>query len=401
MKILFISTDFYGQIGGKSTHILMLIKGLGKLGHKVDLVIPQKNLFTKLIVSGIGRIFDLFGVGIFVRRFLIRKLLNISILKMVKRDKFDVVNAEDPDAVLAIYGISTKIPIVLTVHGELARELKAAGHVKYGFENKLLLNLEKKSYEISDIIVAVDSRIKEHIGSLIHSQKQKVRMIYNFLDVISFNKEIDSLNVKDLKKELGFYAYEKIILVPRRLMVKCGVIFTVKAIEILIEEYKMKNILLLIIGSGPEYKNLLDYVNTHDLQKFVIFKQDVEYYLMPKFYRISDVVLIPSINVYGYKEATSLSAIEAMASKTPVIASNIGGLAELIENNETGILVKEKSAEDIARNIALIFSNRAFKERIVEAAFNHVLQRHHYENATSEFMKAYEKAIENKLWHMR
>ena len=63
---------------------------------------------------------------------------------------------------------------------------------------------------------------------------------------------------------------------------------------------------------------------------------------MKDLYGASDIVLVPSIHSYGVEEATSISALEAMGSGSPVVAGAVGGLKEIFEHEKDGLLVEVK-----------------------------------------------------------
>lgn len=394
MNVLILTADYYAQLGGKFTHILMLKSGLEELGHSVDILFPRRTPLNALIVSGGGKILDFFGIGIYYRQNVIKEILRFSLGNFLRRKRIDIINAEDIVAFSAIDKTKIKIPVVLTVHGELAQEMESAGHIKSNSEKNLFLNVEKKSYELADYVITVDTRLKNHIQDLAPLAKSKLQIIQNFIDAGSFKEKIDSLNKDEIKKKLGITFDKKVILVPRRLVLKCGVIYAVKAAEITRKKFNRHDLVFLIVGVGVEKNNLLNYISENKLQEFVFLIDGAEYEKMPEFYKIAEVVLVPSINVKGYKEATSLSVLEAMAAKTPVIASNIGGLAEIIDSGVTGILVPEKSGEDIASNIIKILDHEDIRNKITAAAFDYVSRSHSNKSAAQKFAQIYKNEIE-------
>lgn len=393
MNILIAGADYYGQTGGKATHIVMLKSALEESGHLVKIIFPCRNLFTKLAIGGGGKILDLFGLGIIYRQFIIKGLLKESIKKFLKKNKVDIINVEDIIAFFSVFELKNNLPVILTMHGELAQEMESAGHIKFNFEKNHFLRMEKTAYEKSACIVAVDTRLKNHVENLVPKVKLKLQIIQNFIDVEMFREKVDLLNKEGVKKELKIDFEKKVILIPRRLVLKCGVIYAVKAAEILRDQFNRNDLFFVIVGDGPEKRSLKSYIKKNNLQKAVFLSGGVEYKEMAKYYKIADIVLVPSIDVKGYKEATSLSVLEAMAAEIPVIASDLGGLAELIDNGITGILVPEKSGEDIANRIIRLLDCEDMKNNIIKAAFNYVSKNHSNKIAAREFIEIYRNEI--------
>jgi glycosyltransferase involved in cell wall biosynthesis len=110
---------------------------------------------------------------------------------------------------------------------------------------------------------------------------------------------------------------------------------------------------LLIVGGGSkekEYKNLVSDLNIIDK---VIFTGKVEYAQVVKYHNMIDIFVNVSRN-----ESFGVSVLEASACEKPVIVSNVGGLAEVVENNNTGLLVQSENIEAIANAIKKLFTNK-------------------------------------------
>jgi len=147
-----------------------------------------------------------------------------------------------------------------------------------------------------------------------------------------------------------------VILCPRRLVKKTGVKYAVLACVHL--KNKIKDFVLVCAGDGREKTTIKELIKRHELEDNVLLLGAVEHNKMSNLYNAADVVVIPSIHVAGLEEATSISALEAMASGIPVVASNIGGLKDIIKTDFNGVLVPEENEKELADAIYEILTNR-------------------------------------------
>lgn len=97
-----------------------------------------------------------------------------------------------------------------------------------------------------------------------------------------------------------------------------------------------------------------------------------------RYYKIADVVLIPSITSHGIQEATSLSMLEGMACGKIVICSSIGGMKEVIQDGVTGYLVCEQNPEEIASKISSILKGGVDIDLMGRRAREYVVEHHSY-----------------------
>jgi glycosyltransferase involved in cell wall biosynthesis len=91
---------------------------------------------------------------------------------------------------------------------------------------------------------------------------------------------------------------------------------------------------------------------------------------VPQILAAADVVVMPS-----YREAQGLAIVEALAANRPVIASNVGGIPEMIRSGENGMLVPSQDPSALASAIALLFRDRALATRLANAGHKLVHER--------------------------
>lgn len=118
---------------------------------------------------------------------------------------------------------------------------------------------------------------------------------------------------------------------------------------------------LLIVGDGPERSRLVHLVEKADLDQKVCFAGQVQD-LRP-FFCLADVLLHPSVH-----EVQPLTIMEAMACGVPVIAANVGGVSELIENGRTGFLVAPNSVPAMVPPARALFQDDALHKAVSESA---------------------------------
>ncbi|MCL0067941.1 glycosyltransferase family 4 protein, partial [Peptococcaceae bacterium] len=392
MKILIISSDPIPHTGGKSTHILNLKKGLEHKGHEVLVFSPSsisKYLFWLIVSIPIRavKLFNKESVPYFYKS--ARMFLMSFILKWIKKyNAVDVINCQDTFAVLTAQRVFKNIPVILTMHTYIAVEITFdKSDIKQNTKRyEQLEKLETNIINSVQGIVCVDSRIKEHIKS--YFKGKNICMIPNFTDTDKF-VPINEQEKSILKGKYKLDKFDNIILSTRRLVEKNGVIYAVQAIKHLDLKF---NACLVLTGDGPQKEKILHYVKENNIEDKVVFLGNVPNEEIVELYNLSDIVVIPSVTVRGLQEATSLSAIEAMSCGVPVVASNIGGLKELISNGETGFLVEEKNALAIAEQCAKLLEDEGLRKSIGKNARNFITKYNSHIEAASKYIKIYQES---------
>ena len=90
-------------------------------------------------------------------------------------------------------------------------------------------------------------------------------------------------------------------------------------------------------------------------------------------------------------EGFGQSIVEAMLMKKPVIATNVGGIPEIVEDERTGFLVKRNDDEKIVQNIKKILSNQDLIEQITNNALENVKEKYSWNTIAKNFVKILEK----------
>src|SRR3989442_1252294 len=132
------------------------------------------------------------------------------------------------------------------------------------------------------------------------------------------------------------------ILVPRMHVPKNGIEYAAEAMRKIVKA--TQGATMLITGDGP-LRPVLEQKAKEVGQGQIRFLGFVSRERMRELYQQVDVVLIPSVTTSGTQENTSIAALEAMASGKPVIATDIGGLPEVIRDGQDGILIPERNRE--------------------------------------------------------
>lgn len=187
-------------------------------------------------------------------------------------------------------------------------------------------------------IISISQFVRENVKKSLGLDSD---VIFNGVDTtqfkyskIKYKDKITLLYVGNLSKKKGIYTL-------------------IKAIE----KFDHEKYTLWLIGNGPERKNLEKLVKLKKLKNIVLFGR-VEHKLLPKFYRLSDIVVIPS----EYPEAFAIVTAEALSSGRPVIATNIGGLTDLVKKSKGGLLFEPKNPNDLSKKIQFLTNN--INERI-------------------------------------
>lgn len=386
MKILLSTIFEYPHEGGLSTHVATLKNGLEALGHQVDVLsfTDLNPLVRKAYAQAPGFIASKIkpGSGQLMndqnRMTLIHKELN----KL--KGKYDVVNTQDVYATLAAEG--TGIPVVETVHGYYSFEAISRGAIAEGSKEDITVReREKRAYTLADEVVTVDQRIKEYVKSMSGVEATAIK---NFIDVEDFDP--GKLDLSGIREEFGIPADKKMLFVPRRMTEKNGVIYPTLALRKVLDRHP--DTVLVYAGTGEQMPAIKREVEKQGLDGDVLLLGTVPHEKMKYLYGTSDVVLVPSVHSYGVEEATSISALEAMGSRSPVIAGAVGGLKEIIEHEKDGLLVTEKDVDGLSEAILKVLDSTTFAEQLARNARTKIEQMYSHHSAAARFEEIYMKA---------
>lgn len=361
MRLIFATIFEYPHPGGLSTHVATLSHTLAARGHEVAFATPrlQAPWRLELIARAPSVPLQLLG-GDQGRVWSHRRRLALLTHALRRSEPDAKVIAEDVLAALAAQEAGR--PCLLTVHGYLTREALSRRGIRPGSRGQRSFEeWERLGYLAAQRIVAVDHRIAAHIAEV--SGRTDVRVQPNFVDL----GWVDSLPDKgQARLALGLGSGD-VVLCPRRLTAKNGVHVAVRAASLL------EGTRFLLVGDGEQRQRLEHLAHELGVSQRVRFAGALPHDEMAPYFAAADAVAVPSIPVAGVEEATSIAVLEAMAAGIPVVATRIGGLRELIEDDRNGILVPPEDAGALATGI-----ERALQEgaRLAAEARRDVEMRH-------------------------
>jgi glycosyltransferase involved in cell wall biosynthesis len=393
MKVLMLTSFEHPHTGGMSTHMDLIEKGLKTNNFQVEtLSISNVNiLLRKVLFSAPCKILNIFqkDLGTFWV-FLMNELFLylLLLLRIISGEKYDVINCQDALAAkvaVRLKGISD-FKVILTAHGYFVMQATSDGCLtKDSFVSKKYIEVEKKAYMNVDSIISVDNRIKDYILNLTGNiKKPKITVLKNFIDTSIF--KIENYDKNSLRRKWKLPEKKFIIFCPRRLVPKNGVIYPILA---LLQLKNYEDILIVYAGSGQEKVKMEKLVKENSLQDKVIMLGNVDHKSIVELYNLSDVVIVPSINSEGVEEATSISAIEGMACSKVVIASNIGGLKELIKHEQNGILYGDKDINELVNAILLVYGDSDKRVHIEKNARKTVEDELSLENRIKDYIQIF------------
>lgn len=143
-----------------------------------------------------------------------------------------------------------------------------------------------------------------------------------------------------------------------------GRLYPVKGVQYLIEAMaiihrKMPNVKLIIVGDGVERSRLKELVKRLDLKGCIQFAGQIQQERIPLFMHQANIFAISS-----FSEGFPVVLLEAMAAGLPIVATNVGGIPEIVEEEVNGYLVNTKSPDEIANKIQILLQNNEMREEI-------------------------------------
>jgi exopolysaccharide biosynthesis WecB/TagA/CpsF family protein len=407
MRVLLPTIRDPGQIGGTSTHIDMLTRGLKDLGHDsqalyLGATMPALACKAGLIwpAGALNRMRTGWGMMYAeeARARLLASATRRELARAAKADgaSWEVLNAQEVYSVPHLRAVADEfgLPLVLTLHGYPLYESVSEG---YSTGSKMghhyLMRAEMRALRLADAVVTVDTRLYRHALGLVPERSGSLYTLMNFIDTSSFAPLADTAEEERLRREArnawDVPEGKTLLFCPRRLVKKNGVIYPSLALASMGRSDRDR-FLLLHAGDGGERGEMERIVRENHLEENVRLLGGLGPEAIRELYRLADIVVVPSVHSENVEEATSLSALEAMASGRPLIAGEVGGLAEMVVDGETGLLV-QADARALAAAILRLAAAPELGARMAAAAREYVVEHHSHLRAAAAYVEVYRR----------
>ena len=300
--------------------------------------------------------------------FLIAEL--IAALRLIRTQRPDVIHAHwlvPQGLVGALAGFISRTPVVVTAHG---------GDV-YGLRGKVTSALKRWALRRMSRVTAVSRDLARAVAELAPERSREV-------DVISMGVDMDRFyarrSASALRRRLGVHG--PMILFVGRLAEKKGLRYLLDAMPAVLRE--RTDATLVVVGDGPLRGELSLHARDLGLGEAVRFLGARKPADLPDFYSAADVFVGPSIVAEGGDtESFGLVFAEAMACGCPVVASDVGGIGDLVRQEMTGLLVPQRDAYAIATAVCRILADKELARRLRRNARTHV-QHNYTQNVVAE-----------------
>lgn len=347
--------------GGMSVYIHELSRELGKQGHSVDIYTrihdpadPQViNLGerSRLIHLQAGRDNDMHKLALYY--YLPEFTCNL--------ENFRKDNGLEYDIVFSHYWLSAWVGTYLKQWWQVPHVVMfhTLGLIKNSVgidedEPELRIVSERESVISSQRIIAATQAEKEAIVKYYGASPDNTGVVPCGVNIEHFRP----LDKAEAKQHLGLFN-EKILLFVGRIDPMKGVEQLVKSVACL---NGFDNLKLVVIGgdedSQGEINRLKNLAHEMGIADKIDFRGMIKHAELPLYYNAADVCIVPS-----YYESFGLVALESLACDTPVVATDVGDLRNIIRNGETGYITTSNNPQELAVKIADVLSGPVFSDK--------------------------------------
>ena len=381
---------------GYKIHVLKIIDGLGKKGHKVFLLtinespsLPEfENYLTirhKYLRFFFHRFFPFTGTINSINIFL-------AILRLNKLHQFDIIH--ERFGLYSYGGILAsrllRIPHLTEINGPGIEEKKLFTKDIPPIQKLTVRMIRKFCLQFTHHIIAVSSNLKNFlIENSIVKDPNKIAVLPNAADTQAFDKDFD---IAGIKKSLGLEG-KFIIVYTGTLQVWYAIEDIISALPLILRE--IPNAILLIVGEGQAREKLEKLSKELKITDKVRFTGYINHSKIPEIISIADVVVAP------YKEVgmpffnSPIKIFEYLSAGKPIVATKIGQIVEILQDQYTALLVEPSVVEEIANAIIRLARDEQLRSYLAKNARIEA-QKYSWDKYADQLENIYTTLLEGK-----
>jgi D-inositol-3-phosphate glycosyltransferase len=391
--------------GGMNVYVHQLTRTLGKLGVRVDVFTRSQDEHVPHVLHDLGyhnRVVHI-PAGPEVplpkaelERYIPKFVQGIKSFAESKNIHYDLIHSHYWMSGLAAIELSQtwNIPFLHMFHTLVLMKNRIA-QTPQEMEGEYRILGEKKVISKANRIIAATLAEKSQLEFLYKAPSSKISVIPPGVDTRHFYP----IPKDEAKEVVGVPEDSHTILFVGRIEPLKGIDKLIQAISIIQNNGELRccphN--LVIIGGEPNAKSedmnaemarLQDMVEDLGIENFVIFLGKQDQQLLPYYYSASEIVVMPS-----HYESFGMVALEAMACGTPVVASQVGGLAFLVRDGETGFVVPGNDVQMLAKRLVELIKDKDLRNKLGNKSAEYA-QLYAWEIISEKMIEVYNQVLE-------
>lgn len=377
MQVLMVTPSYYPIKGGAETVVRTLSVELNKVGVKTDVLTFNMNRkwnpYWRGKTEKIGgiNVFKIPGLNWYPITHTDRITLGINLIPGRFRHylkQYDIIHFHGADLTLPLFSYRVKKPKVFHSHG-----FTLDFYERYFLSRLILKN-------IAEIYIAITKNMRNEF-LVLGLPKNKIRVLPNGVDVKTFQPS--GRKTDNLLLFVGRIAFGK-------------------GLHILLESlrYLKQTIHLAIIGPPAEtkyFKDILMRIKNENEKGIheITYLGEQEPANIVEWYQKASILVLPSL-----REAFPVVTLEALACETPVIASNVGGVAEVVKHGRNGILVPPNNPVKLAEAIQYLLNNSDVRTGLGREGRKYVVENFSIDVIINKLLKIYEELLTERCSHV-
>jgi glycosyltransferase involved in cell wall biosynthesis len=230
--------------------------------------------------------------------------------------------------------------------------------------------------------IVISEKNKQILLEEANIDSNKVSVVRNAINIRTLASVFS--DAKQIRSKLEIDEHTLVIVTVARLEKQKGHAYLIKSLKDVVKIYP--NIKLVLVGDGSLKEKLIQQINDQQLNDYCLVlgsRTDI-----PDLLAMADIFVLPSLS-----EGLPFSILEAMAMKKPVIATDVGGISEVVHDHQTGSLVASKNSRALTKAIIELLGNPNRRLELGNAGYNLVVDKFNLERLIHDTINVYKRSL--------
>ncbi|MEF9953319.1 MAG: glycosyltransferase family 4 protein [Clostridium sp.] len=341
-----------GEVGGSKKHLLSLVNEMKSR--------ETKNIIICFIKGSLYE--DAIKLGLNVYLVNQSKRFDLSVVNKIKDicidNSVDIITSHGGRGNFISFFLKKtyKAKYITVIHSDYESDYKGNSYKTF-----LYTKINKMALKSFDNYIAVSESFKNLLVSRGFNE-DKIFTIYNGIDT---DEKLSNLSREEIINKYSLPVFDRYISMVARLHPIKGHKDFFDGLEII--SHKLQNTGILLVGDGDYQESLKEYIKNKNIENNIVF---LGFITPDDIYKLSDFTILTS-----HSESFPLVILESGLYNKTVIATNVGGIGEIIKDNYNGLLVEPRNPSNIAEAVSYLIDNENDRENMASQLHKDVLEK--------------------------